>query len=126
MKTLAELQKDYAELIVKAGLNVQKGQRLVINCPVDEAFFARLCAKAAYEAGCKEVVMRWADDELTKYKYLYADDEIFDKVDTWVVDMLDTLSLEGAAFLSIYAEDPENLKDADPDRIKRAQISSGK
>ena len=40
--------------------------------------------------------------------------------------MLDTLSKEGAAFLNIYAEDPENLKDADPDRIKRAQISAGK
>ena len=57
MKTLAELQKDYAELIVKSGLNIQKGQRLVLACPVSEAFFARLCAKAAYEVGCKEVIM---------------------------------------------------------------------
>ena len=126
MKTLAELQKDYAELIVKAGLNIQKGQRLVLACPVSEAFFARLCAKAAYEVGCKEVIMRWADDDLTRYKYLYADDEIFDNVNQWEVDMLDTLSLEGAGFLSIYAEDPENLKDVDPDRIKRSQISRGK
>ena len=126
MKTLAELQKDYAELIVKSGLNIQKGQRLVLACPVSEAFFARLCAKAAYEVGCKEVIMRWADDDLTRYKYLYADDEIFDNVNQWEVDMLDTLSLEGAGFLSIYAEDPENLKDVDPDRIKRSQISRGK
>lgn len=126
MKTLEELQKDYAELIVKAGLNVQKGQRLVISCPVNEAFFARLCARVAYEAGCKEVIMRWSDDDLTRYKYLYAADEIFDNIDHWIVEMLDTLSIEGAAFLSIYAEDPQNLKDADPDRIKRAQISSGK
>ena len=126
MKSLEELQKDYADLLIKAGLNVQKGQRLVLACPVSEAFFARLCAKAAYEAGAKEVVMRWSDDDLTRYKYLYADDEIFDTVNSWDVDMLDTLSEEGAAFLSIYAEDPENLKDVDPDRIMRSQISRGK
>ena len=126
MKTLEELKKDYADLIVKACMNVQKGQRMLLTCPVEEVAFARLCAKAAYEAGCKEVIMRWSDDDLTRYKYLYADSDIFDNVDSWTVDMLDTLSKEGAAFLSVYAEDPENLKEVDPDRIKRAQISSGK
>ena len=126
MKTLKELKKDYADLIVKAGINIQKGQRLVLSCPVEEADFARLLAKAAYEAGCKEVIMRWSDDDLTRYKFLYAADEIFDSVDHWFVEMLETLSEEGAGFLSVYAEDPENLKDVDPDRIKRNQISSGK
>ena len=126
MKTLAELKKDYADLAVKAGVNLQKGQRLVLACPVEEADFARLCAKAAYEAGCKEVIMRWYDDDLSRYKYLYGADEIFDRMNQWEVDMLNTLSEEGAGFLTIFAEDPENLKDVDPDRIKRSQITSGK
>ena len=125
-KTLAELKKDYADLAVKAGVNLQKGQRLVLACPVEEADFARLCAKAAYEAGCKEVIMRWYDDDLSRYKYLYGADEIFDRMNQWEVDMLNTLSEEGAGFLTIFAEDPENLKDVDPDRIKRSQITSGK
>ena len=34
MKKLEQLQKDYADLIIKAGLNIQKGQRLVLACPV--------------------------------------------------------------------------------------------
>lgn len=126
MKCLDELKKDYAELVVRSGLNIQKGQRMLITCPVEGADFARLCAAAAYDAGCKEVILRWRDDELTRMKYLYAADEVFDSVNSWDVDLLDTLSAEGAGFLSIYAEDPESLAGVEPDRIRRAQVSSGK
>ena len=126
MKHLKELQKEYARLVISEGVSLQKGQRLVINCPVEGAFFARLCAEAAYEAGCKDVLMRWSDDTITKYHYLYADEEVFDEPYEWDTLMLDTVSAEGAAWLSIAATDPENLKDAEPDRIRRAQISRGK
>lgn len=126
MNDLETLKKEYARLLVRSGVNIQKGQRLAITCPVECAPFARLCAKEAYDAGCKEVIMRWTDDELTKYRYLHAADEVFDSVNPWEKEMCDILSEEGAAWLAIHAEDPENLKNADPDRIKRAQISRGK
>ena len=42
---------EYAQLLVEVGVNIQPGQNLVINSPVDCAWFARLCAKAAYAAG---------------------------------------------------------------------------
>ena len=126
MNDLETLKKQYASLIVRSGVNIQKGQRLAITCPVERADFARLLAKEAYDAGCREVIMRWTDDELTKYKYLYASDEVFDTFNSWEKDLCDILSEEGAAWIAVHAEDPENLKDADPDRIKRAQISRGK
>ena len=124
MAELERLKRDYAELIVKACMNIQKGQRLVITCDVENADFARLCAEKAYDAGCKEVVMSWGDDELKRMKYMRAADEVFDKVDSWYVDFCNTLSEEGAGFLHIFAEDPELLKDVDPDRITRAQRSA--
>lgn len=126
MSNINELKKHYAELVIKSGLNIQKGQRLLITCPVEGADFARLCAKAAYDVGCREVVMRWRDDALTRMKYLYAADEIFDTVNKWEVDICDILSEEHAGFLSIYAEDPESLAGVEPGRIRRAQIASGK
>ena len=126
MAELEKLKKDYAELVVKSGINLQKGQRLSITCPVECADFARLCAAAAYEAGCKEVLMRWQDDEIRRMKYLHAADEVFDDFNSWELDYCNTLSEEGAGFLTIYAEDPESLKGVEPDRIKRAQISAGK
>ena len=126
MKSLAEMKKSYAELVIREGVNIQKGQRLAITCQVECADFARMCAEAAYDAGCRDVLMRWRDDALTRMRYLRADGSVFDEVNPWDVQFCDVLSEEGAAWLSIYAEDPENLKGVDPDRIRRAQVSGGK
>ena len=120
------LKREYARLLVRSGINLKKGQRFAITCPVECADFARLCAEEAYEAGCKEVLLRWRDDKLTRMKYLKAADEVFDSVNPWEKDFCDILSEEGAGWLSIYAEDPESLKGVDPDRIRRAQISAGR
>ena len=126
IREFEKLRKEYAELVVRAGVNIQKGQKLSITCPVECADFARLCAAAAYEAGCREVLMRWTDDELRRMRFLHADDEVFDTVHPWAADYLNMLSEEGAAFLSIYSEDPDSLAGVDPDRIRRSQISSEK
>lgn len=115
--------QEYARLLVEVGLNVQKGQNLVIACPVDCAWFARLCAKAAYAVGCREVVMNWRDDALTREKYLHAAGEVFDTVPAWQAEFLNSYAREGAAYLAISASDPENLKGVDPDRIVRNQRS---
>ena len=123
---MEDLKRAYARLLIRAGVNIQKGQRLAISCPVECADFARLCVEEAYEAGCSEVLMRWGDDDITRMKYLKAADEVFDRVNPWDADFCNMLSEEGAGWLSIYSEDPESLKGVDPDRIKRARISSGK
>lgn len=119
-------QLEYARLLVRVGLNIQKGQTLVISTPVECADFARLCAAEAYAADCREVVMNWRDDALGRMKYLHADDAVFDEVALWRRHFFNDYALEGAAYLSIAAADPENLKGVDGGRIVRAQQASGR
>lgn len=38
---MEEKLQEYARLLVRVGLNVQKGQDLIISCPVECAYFAR-------------------------------------------------------------------------------------
>ena len=121
-----ERLREYARLLVEIGVNVQKGQTLVIASPVDCAPFARLCATAAYGLGCREVVMRWSDDYLTREKYLRADGAIFDSTPRWNQEFLNGYAREGAAYLAISAADPENLKGVDPDRLVRSQQAGGR
>jgi len=118
--------QEYARLLIRVGLNVQKGQKLVISSPVECAFFARMCAEEAYAVGCREVVMNWHDDVMARLKYLYADDAIFDEVALWRRHFFNDHALEGAAYLAISASDPENFKGVDSKRIIRAQQASGK
>ena len=117
--------EEYAKLLVEVGVNIQKGQNLVISCPVDCAWFARLCAKAAYEAGCREVIMGWGDELLAREKFLHAADDVFDTVPEWRVRFNTDYAREGAAFLHIAADDPEILKGVEQDRLVRSARASG-
>lgn len=121
-----EKLREYAQLLIRVGLNVQKGQRLIISSPVECAFFARMCAEDAYAVGCREVVMNWTDDALTRMKYLHAREEVFDTVPEWRQHFFNDHAKEGAAYLAISATDPENLKGVDTGRIVRAQQARGK
>ncbi len=117
---------EYASLLVRVGVNIQKGQTLVLACPVDCAWFARKCAAAAYEAGCRTVVMRWRDDALARMKYLYAESDVFDTVAKWEAEFMNGYAAEGAAYLSISATDPMNLLGVDADRLQRTARAAGK
>ena len=120
-----EKLREYARLLVQIGVNIQEGQRLVISSPVECAYFARLCAEEAYACHCREVVMNWSDDDLTRMKYLYAENNIFDEVPAWRRHFFNDYAEEGAAYLAISASNPENLRGADPDRLVRSQRASG-
>ena len=116
--------KAYADLLVTVGLNIQKGQTLVITSPVECAEFARLCVTAAYEHGCREVIMNWVDDFISKERYLKADPEVFDEFYQWKADFYNMSAENGWAWLRIDADDPEALSGVDPNRIMRASKAS--
>ena len=124
MKNFNDILSEYAKLCVKVGINLQKGQPLVINAPVEGAEFVRLVAKHAYAAGAKQVHVNWNDEALTKMKYENAPMEIFENFPKWYADGLEEFAEDGAGFLSIYSEDPELLKDIDPKKIATNNKSS--
>ena len=117
--------REYARLLIQIGLNVREEQRLVISSPVECAYFARMCAEEAYATGCKEVVMNWHDDALTRMKYLHAAEEVFESVPEWRSRFFNDHAKEGAAYLAISATDPENLRGVDPARLVKSQRASG-
>lgn len=121
-----DLLWQYARLVVGVGINVQKGQPIMVNCPVECAEFGRLLAKAAFEAGAKDVIMNWRDDVVSREHWLHADDSVFDAVSPWEVMMRNTLAEQGVGVISVAATDPENLKGVDPDRLRRWGTATGR
>ena len=98
-------------------LRVQKGQTLVLDCPVEHAWFARLCAEAAYDLGCREVVVDWHDTAIMRQKFLRAADEVFDEFPAWRTRFLTDYAEAGAASLRIGGSDPEALRGVAPERL---------
>lgn len=107
----------YARLIVKAGLNVQKNQIVVIDAPVESVALVRLVTKEAYEAGAKEVVVKYNDEVVSRYKYEYVSKEEFGIVPRWFSEFRNDHAAKNAAFLTIVSNDPEGFKGIDPAKI---------
>ncbi|MDH5605584.1 MAG: aminopeptidase, partial [Anaerolineae bacterium] len=84
----AKLEK-YAEVIVKVGLNVQEGQRLLITVHDQGVELARAVAKAAYQAGARYVGVIYNDIDIIKFWLQYGSEESLDEV------LLDQMDLVG-------------------------------
>ena len=116
--------KKYAELLVKAGGNVQKGQFVVIGCSVDDAEFGRLVQTCAYDVGASDVFMEWSDEFTTRTRFLRGSDELFDNFPEWVVRKLDQHDERGAVYLRVVSSDPDLLAGVDPSRLMRSTKAS--
>ena len=116
----------YAELAVKVGVNIQPNQTLLVRSPIDCAAFVRKVVKHAYDCGAKNVHIEWSDEECTLIKYLNAPDESFNEFPKWTADQYVDIAKEGGAFLTVYAQNPDLLKDVDPQRVANNQKASGK
>jgi len=118
------LLKKYADLIVKTGINIQKGQTVVISTPIECAPFARMIAEVAYQAGAHDVVMNWKDELFSKIRFMQAPEEVFEEFPEWQKQFYISYVKQGAAFISIAASDPELLKEVNADRVAKAQKTS--
>jgi len=120
MTNVEQMLDKYAELGVRIGVNIQKGQTLVINAPISAADFVRRVAKKAFEAGAKNVQMEWNDEDLTRIKFDMAPDEAFSEFPMWKANGFEEMAKDGAAFLSIISTNPDLLKGVNPERIATA------
>ena len=122
-----ETLKNYANLLVHTGGNVQAGQPVVISSDIETAYFARMVQDVAYDAGASDVSIMWGDSSSARTRYLRAIDEVFDDFPQWMVDRLKYWDDKNAVYLTIISSDPDLLNGVDPDRIRRfGKISSEK
>lgn len=126
MERFEEKLQEYARLLVRMGANVQKGQTLFLQAPVEAADLARLCAAEAYAAGAREVDAHFTDDTLTRLKYCHAAEDVFDAMPDWSVAHYEEMRKSGTAKLALIGEDPELLVGVDTGRIQRWNQAVGK
>nr|WP_226581621.1 aminopeptidase [Halobacillus litoralis] len=112
-----ESLEKYAELALSTGVNLQKNQLLMINSTIVGAEFTRIVARKAFEMGAKDVHINWSDDELTRMKYEYADQETLSEVPEWQQQKFTYFAENGAAILSIRSTDPDLLKGIDAGKV---------
>lgn len=109
-----EKLKRYAELAVRSGCNLQKGQDLYVTVPICAAEFARMAVKCAYEAGARQVTVQWTDEAITRMGYEYSPLEVYEQYPEWMAVLRNRAAEQGAAMLFIDASNPGAMAGIDP------------
>jgi len=111
----------YAELAVKIGVNVQPGQRVMITASLANAPLARQIAISAYQAGARLVDVIWGDQQIELIRFQHAPRDSFEEASSWLPNALLEYAQQGDALISIAGEDPDLLKDQDPNLMASAR-----
>src|SRR5262245_53221148 len=118
----------YGELAVKIGLNLQPGQRLLIIGPLahggtalEAAPLVRQIAASAYTLGAPLVEPLWGDETLQLLRFQTASRDSFQHFSSWLPHALVEHVSGGHAIVSVYANDPDLLKDAPPEQVGELQ-----
>lgn len=115
-----------AEVAIKVGLNLQKGQDLVITAPVEALPLVRLLAKHAYKNGSGIVTPFFSDEELSLARYTNTNDDSYDKAADWLYEGMAKAYGNGAARLAIAGDNPALFADVDAEKVGRVNQAASK
>ncbi len=122
----------YAEVIVKVGLNLQPGQRLLIGAPtaarygipLELAPLIRKIVKKVYQVGAKLIDVLWDDDLIRLIRYQNAPKDSFEEYPKWRADAGFSIAKEADAMLFFPTLNPDLLSEQDSDLILTARKAS--
>lgn len=109
--------KDYAELIVKSGLNVQKGQSVIVTASTENAEFALMCVEECYKRGAESVNVDWTNQSLDRLTYKYRTLESLKKMKKWEVEKVKETCENLYCRLYLEDDDPDGLRDVDVNKM---------
>jgi aminopeptidase len=111
----------YAELIIRAGLNIRKGQQLIMTAPLEAVELVRRVTHHAYRSGASLVTTLYSDEQTALMRFRAGDAEAFDAAPGWLFNGMAEVFKDGsAARLAIIGENPALLADENPDTVARA------
>ncbi|MBQ6702237.1 MAG: aminopeptidase [Clostridia bacterium] len=112
--------RNYARLITKVGVNVQKGQEVVINAETDQPEFVALVAEECYKAGAKRVVVDWSYQPLTKLGVRYRTLKDLSRVEEYQEARLKYRLETLPAMIHLHSADPDGLKGINQEKYSKA------
>ena len=113
--------REYARLIVRCGVNVQKGQDVMVYADLDQPEFVKLVVEEAYKAKARKVIVEWDYQPLGKIHVRYQSLKTMTTIPQWQLErrqhMVDTVP----ARIHLISEDPDGLKGMNIAKMAKAR-----
>jgi aminopeptidase len=121
-----ELLEKYADVAVGVGVNLQKGQRLWLNVPIEARELGQAIVRSAYKRGASFVQVNWQDPITQRIRMEECDEDYLDVVPEYMIEALSAHMDAGYPILNVRGVDPELMKGIDPKRLQKVQMATGK
>ena len=112
--------RSYARLIARKGVNIQKGQDVLIFCDLDQPKFVALLVDECYKAGARKVKVEFSYQPLEKLHVRHQTVTAMSKVEEWekarLQHYVDTLPCR----IYLDSEDPDGLKGINQKKMAKA------
>lgn len=113
--------REYAKLIVRTGVNVQKGQEVMIYADLDQPEFVQMVVEEAYKAKAKKVIVNWTYQPLQKLHVRYQSLKTLSTVEKWEEERMRHQAEALPARIHLVSEDPDGLKGINLEKMAKGR-----
>src|SRR5687768_11710463 len=108
----------FADLVVRAGVNLQPGQGVILQTDTAHLQIARAVTEAAYAAGAAWVEPVWSDGPMRRSAVDHLSVEQLGAVRPWALARIEQWREHGAVAVTLLGDaDPHLFDGADPARV---------
>lgn len=118
--------KRYAKLLAKVGLNVKKGQWVIVQAELDQPEFVEWVVEELYRAGAGKVTVEWSHQPLVRTHYKYQKTESLSEIPAWEIAKWELKTKELPAMLYLESSDPDGLCGIDQEKFTAVRSSRSK
>ena len=116
--------REYAKLLVRCGINVQKGQEVMIYAGLDQPEFVQMVVEEAYKAKAKKVIVEWNYGPLTKLHVRYQSVKTMGTVEEWQKARQQHFCDVLPARLHLASADPDGMKGVNMAKVAKSRQMS--
>ena len=113
--------RKYAQLIVRCGVNVQKGQDVLIFAELDQPDFVAMVVEEAYKAKARKVTVEWNYQPLQKLHVRYRSLATMSTVQQWEKERQEHYCQTMPCRIHIISEAPDGLKGMNMEKVMKAR-----
>ncbi len=110
----------YANLIARAGVNVQKGQEVFIRAGLDQPEFVKILVEECYKLGAKKVVVEWNYQPLEALHVRYRSLNTLSALDNYEEARWQHYADSLPCRIYLESDDPDGLKGMDQEKRFKA------
>ncbi len=115
------LLRNYAKLIACKGVNIEKGQEVVIVADLDQPEFVAMLVEECYRAGASKVTVDWRYQPLQKLHYRHQTLKTLGTVEKWEEEKMALYAEKLPCQIHLISEDPDGLKGINAEKMAKTQ-----